>query len=68
MEAPDGRKPFISGHFGQNERTLTLYQNQCPYLVIPAGFEPTACRLGDQEGVRLGLPSKRRKALVLLGF
>ena len=37
-------------------------------MVIPAGFEPTACRLGEQEGVRLGLPSKRRKALVLLGF
>ena len=37
-------------------------------VVIPAGFEPTACRLGEQEGVRLGLPSKRRKALVLLGF
>ena len=43
------------------------FQNQA-ILVIPAGFEPTACRLGDQEGVRLGLPSKRRKALVLLGF
>ena len=43
------------------------FQNQA-ILVIPAGFEPTACRLGEQEGVRLGLPSKRRKALVLLGF
>lgn len=37
-------------------------------VVIPAGFEPTACRLGDQEGVRLGFLSRSRKALVLLGF
>ena len=37
-------------------------------MVIPAGFEPTACRLGDEKTVRLRCPSLCRKCLILLGF
>ena len=37
-------------------------------MVIPAGFEPTACRLGERKSVRLHCPSLCRKCLILLGF
>ena len=37
-------------------------------LAHPAGFEPTACRLGDEKSVRLGVPFKCLEALPLLGF
>lgn len=38
------------------------------HLARLAGFEPTACRLGDEKTVRLRCPSLCRKCLILLGF
>ena len=34
----------------------------------PAGFEPTACRLGDENRAFLLYPSNARKRLLLLHF
>ena len=37
-------------------------------MVIPAGFEPTACRLGVAKTVRLGVPLSALECLILLDF
>jgi hypothetical protein len=37
-------------------------------MVIPAGFEPTACRLGGRKTVRLCVPSSALECLILLDF
>ena len=37
-------------------------------LVIPAGFEPTAYRLGGRKTVRLCVPSSALECLILLDF
>lgn len=37
-------------------------------LVIPAGVEPTACRLGVPKSVRLWNPSTPLEHLILLDF
>ena len=37
-------------------------------LVIPAGFEPTACRLGGDRSILLSYGTKLSKVLILQGF
>ena len=37
-------------------------------MVIPAGFEPTACRLGGDRSILLSYGTKLSKVLILQGF
>lgn len=67
---------FCAPQGPEKEKSYQLHR--CPFeanqsdlvgkMVIPAGFEPTACRLGDEKSVRLRDPPMCRKCLILLGF
>ena len=43
------------------------FQNQA-ILVIPAGFEPTACRLGGDRSILLSYGTMSRKPFILKAF
>ena len=47
-EEPDGRKPFISGHFGAKGRTLTSYQYQRPFVANHANYDTNAPHLASR--------------------
>ena len=75
-----GKSPFSLEQFQQifakrkrkRTRLSSDFANQMYNLVKllahPAGFEPTACRLGDENRAFLLYPSNARKRLLLLHF
>ncbi len=65
------RKPLLQGdlsHHGVKEKYQPLYQKLVLNMVIPAGFEPTACRLGGDRSILLSYGTILSKVLILQGF
>ena len=65
------RTPLRQGrlsHHGVKEKYQPLYQKLVLTMARPAGFEPTAFRLGDEKSVRLGMPANVPQVLDITGF